>query len=497
MVTTRKGGVPYNGGRHTGEEQTMADSFDLRSWIREQPHKGYVAKLDDDDHFVLETDFATAAVNFYRMDPDPEIVELHIEEKATGEAKFFLHFHPVDRDHSIQLFGEMTQALLAVRSRQRTEVLLCCTAGMTTSFFAERLNQVAQTMGLDWSFSAVSVTEAYEHGRDKAAILIAPQIAYEAERVQQVMGNVPVLKIPTATFAAYDAAGCLEWVRDELAAREQTAEETSAAELVAQADGDGRFLVIAAHASAGEAVIHHRVYNRGAVVSESRVIKRRLTLADITDVIDTQLCTCKAGGKVDAIGIALPGAVRNGYVNIKSTREVNLTDGTDGFVMGDYLSSRYDLPVILCNNANAAALGWQDAHPEYQDVTFYSQATGWAMGGQGHVVGGRLLEGAHGDAGEIRFIVNRFSFSKPLHYNPFNPADVLETVGQVLAMDCATFDPEVVALRCDLLPNMEEVACELDKYVERELQPKLVHVCDYDEHILAGMLARCRNELKA
>lgn len=473
------------------------NTFDLRSWIREQHHKGYAANLDDDNHFLLETEFATAEISFYDMAPDPEIVELRIEERATGEAKFFLHFHPVDREHSIQLFREMVQALLDVGARQRTEVLLCCTAGMTTSFFAERLNQVAEAMGLDWGFSAVSVTEAYEHGHDKAAILIAPQIAYQAERVQKVMGDVPVLQIPTALFAAYDAAGCLEWVRDELSAREKKTKKQNAEEPCACSDGDGRFLVVSVHAASGSVTLHHRVYNRGAVVSESRVKKRRLTLADITDVIDTQLCTCKAGGKVDAIGVALPGAVRNGYLHIKSTREVNLTDGSDGFVIGDYLSDRYDVPVILCNNANAAALGWREANPQYSDVTFYSQATGWAMGGQGHVVGGRLVEGAHGDAGEIRLIVNRFSFSNPLHYNAFDPTDVLETVGQVLAMDCATFDPEVVALRCDLLPDMGEVSDELAKYVPHHLQPRLVHVDDYDECILAGMLVRCRQESKA
>ena len=62
------------------------------------------------------------------------------------------------------------------------------------------------------------------------------------------------------------------------------------------------------------------------------------------------------------------------------------------------------MPVYLCNNANAAALGWREANDGYDDVTFYSQATGWAVGGQGHVVGGRLVEGAHGNAGEVKYI---------------------------------------------------------------------------------------------
>ncbi len=476
----------------------MADeTFDLRGWIREQPHKGYDADLANDDRFVLTTEFATGEVSFYNMEPDPEIVELRIEERQTGETRFFLHFHPVDRDHAIQLFHEMVQTLVSIRDHQRTEVLLCCTAGLTTSFFADRLNQAAEALGLDWTFSAVSVSEAYEHGRDKAAVLVAPQIAYQAERVQKVMGDVPVLPIPTATFAAYDAAGCLEWLRAELEARAAAADKESAAEVDAPAPGDGRFLVVAAHAASGEATLHYRLYDHGTVFAEGRVIKCRLTLADITDVIDTRLCSCRAGGPVDAVGVALPGALQQGRVNLKPTREVNLTDGSDDFVMGDYLSGRYSVPVHLCNNANAAALGWREMHPEYDDVTFYSQATGWAMGGQGHVVGGRLVEGAHGNAGEMRLIANQFRFSRPLHYSAFNPADVLETVGQVLAMDCATFDPQVVALRCDLLPDMDEVADELAKYVPRDEQPELVRVDDYDECILAGMLARCRQRIGA
>jgi hypothetical protein len=227
------------------------------------------------------------------------------------------------------------------------------------------------------------------------------------------------------------------------------------------------------------------------VEEDQKVIKRRLDLADITDVIDTRLCACR-GERIDAVGVALPGTLRDGCVDLGQARDVNLTDGSPDFVMGDYLSARYDVPVYLCNNANAAALGWREAHPEYDNVTFYSQATGWAMGGQGHVVDGRMLEGAHGNAGEIRLVVNRFSYSRPLHYNPFDPVDVLETVGQVLAMDCATFDPQVVALRCDLLPDVEEVATELEKYVPRDIQPKIVLVDDYDECILVGMLARCR-----
>ena len=470
------------------------EPFDFRSWIREQPQRGFVADLSDDDHFVLQTDFATAQINFYAMDPDPEVVEFNIEEKKSGEVRFFLHFHAVERDHAVQLYSEMTQTLVQLRNQESTEVLLCCTAGMTTSFFAQRLNQVAEAMGIDYTFSAVSVNEVYENGQNKAAVLIAPQISYEADRVRMAMGNVPVLAIPTAIFAAYDAGGCVEWLREELRQRSQTAEERAIEQATQGFNSDKRIVVVAVHAATDEVNLHYRLVDHGNVEQERKVIKRWLTLEDITDVIDTQVCICKGGGMVDAIGIALPGALHNGRLDLK-TRNVKLTDGTDDFVLADYLRERYAAPVVLCNNVNAAALGWYAGQDEYESVTFYSQAVGWAVGGQGHVIGGKLVEGAHGNAGEIKYVVDRFSYSHPLHYNPYDPADVIEMVGQMIAMDCATLDPEVVVLRCDLLSNMDEVATELEKYVPRELQPKLVKVRDYNEYILRGVLISCIQQL--
>lgn len=105
----------------------MADeTFDLRGWIRGQRFVGCGADLTDDDHFVFSTDYATARVNFYDMSPDPEIVELYIEEVATGEIKFFLHFHAEEREHATQLFREMMQVLVAFEAEQTTEVLLGC-----------------------------------------------------------------------------------------------------------------------------------------------------------------------------------------------------------------------------------------------------------------------------------------------------------------------------------------------------------------------------------
>ena len=472
------------------------ETFDFRSWMRSQSGP-YEADFSDPDHIRLETDYAVAQVNFYDMDPDPEIVEFHIENKADGETKFFLHFHATEQDHATGLFHEMVEALTALREQQATEVLLCCTAGMTTSFFADRMNQVVQTLGLDWTFSAVSVNEVYEHGADKAAILVAPQIAYMADRIAEVMRDVPVLRIPTATFASYDAAGCVEFVRDELRRRAQETEEQAATQLTCETKSAKRVLAIAVSMDGKGARLHYRLYDHGEITLSETVIKRRVTIRDLTDIIDTQVCSCSGKVNADVVGIAVPGVVRGGWLELAPRRTHDLTLGKNTFDLGGFFSERYDIPILIVNNTNCAALGWYGSQEEAQNVVVYSQPAGWAFGGQGIVLGGHLVEGAHGLAGENKVIVDEFGFSRPLRFNAYNPADVLELVGKVLAMDVATVDPDVVCLSCSLLPNMDEVAAELDKYVPREHQPRLVRVDDYNELILLGVMVYCLEKLKA
>jgi hypothetical protein len=317
------------------------------------------------------------------------------------------------------------------------------------------------------------------------------------------MPEVPVLAIPTATFASYDAAGCLEWLREELASRKKTAEERAIEHVSGDLVNDTRILVIVAHAGPNKVSIRYRLYDCGEVALDREVVKRVLSIADLTDIIDTQVCTCKGGSRADAIGIAIPGAIDDGMFDLGLRTAFDLGEGdladhlrdAREFDMARYFNERYDIPVFFCNNSNAAALGWYASQDEYENVTLHSQATGWAVGGQGNVVNGRLVEGAHGIAGEIRHITDRLQYRHPLHFNAYDPADVLDMVAQMLAVACATYDPEVIALRCDILPEMDEVAEELARYIPRDRQPKLVHVDNYNECILLGMMLVCLQKL--
>ncbi|MBY4797657.1 ROK family protein [Collinsella sp. AGMB00827] len=97
-----------------------------------------------------------------------------------------------------------------------------------------------------------------------------------------------------------------------------------------------------------------------------------------------------------AVGIGVPGPIMGDVVE----RAVNL--GWNGMPLGRVVKAELGLPVSLLNDANAAALGevWMggDAEGMGGNAVFVTLGTG--VGG-GIIVGGRIMNGDHGCAGEI------------------------------------------------------------------------------------------------
>src|ERR1035438_7991381 len=97
------------------------------------------------------------------------------------------------------------------------------------------------------------------------------------------------------------------------------------------------------------------------------------------------------------IGVGVPGFIRikEGYI----TNSNNLPYLED-FPVRDEISRRLGTPVVLENDANAAALGekWMGAGKEVDDLVLLTLGTG--IGG-GIISGGRVLRGCVGMAGEL------------------------------------------------------------------------------------------------
>jgi glucokinase len=123
---------------------------------------------------------------------------------------------------------------------------------------------------------------------------------------------------------------------------------------------------------------------------------REPVLADIAGNIASLRSRLGEDGLV-GVGIGVPG-----FIDIEKGVIVGSHNllGFDGFPVRDELTKRVGRPVILENDANAAALGekWMGAGKHVNDLVLLTLGTG--IGG-GIIAGGRVLHGFVGMAGEL------------------------------------------------------------------------------------------------
>jgi len=126
---------------------------------------------------------------------------------------------------------------------------------------------------------------------------------------------------------------------------------------------------------------------------------------EIVRALVTAAQECKAtvaveGGVISAVSVVVPGTVNlcDGVV-VKAPNVPSL----DGFRLGAALESELEWPVILENDANAAALGemWRGAGQGYRTLICVTLGTG--VGG-GIILDGNLWRGVDGSAAEIGHI---------------------------------------------------------------------------------------------
>lgn len=120
-------------------------------------------------------------------------------------------------------------------------------------------------------------------------------------------------------------------------------------------------------------------------------------LGDICDSLDAKLVEKGISlDEIEGVGIGLPGPVLDDGTVLQC---VNLGWGT--FNVAEKLSAMFhDIKVKAGNDANVAALGeaWKGGGKDYDDIVMITLGTG--VGG-GVVIGGKIITGYNGGAGEI------------------------------------------------------------------------------------------------
>ena len=490
---------------------------EFRDFVLAQEIEGCAIAQVDDEHIEITGEGAVAAVNFYCFDDMPEVVELRIADANDAEdVRFFLHFELEDLARAKELFAEMAEALREQEHFDTRRVLLCCTAGLTTTMFAAKLQEAADTLSLDYEFMAMPLAQAKTEGASFDAILLAPQVGYQRAEVAAAFPAVPVVPVPAKIFAAYDAGAALKLVMHLLSDNTVfPSDDGSSLRLARDMKNDYRIMVIAVVGRPKNTWMGWRVYDRGEVTAFGSVVKAKHDLRDVEDLLGSVHLQGVDVSKLDAVGIAVPGVVNRGSVADRG-EDRQVFD----YELGRRLAKRYGTKVFVDNNANAAAVGCYVSQDEYDSVVLHTQQTGYPIGGQGIVVDGHLLKGRKNYAGELGALFAAVH-SAPLlgseHVSrlkesardggmgertkelPWSPEGMRALVAPILAADVSLLAPDAIYVAVDLLDDMGALReAMLPFFAGQELYlPDLIHVTDYRARIALGELALCVQKLNA
>ena len=469
----------------------MADTSKMvtayRDWILSYGIEGVSVQAGERGNVVLKGEGIDGWVNFYDMDGQT-VVELRLEKVSDGSSLFFLHFELEDLDRARRQFAEMASVLERSLLQDPVRVLLCCTCGMTTTFFASKLNDLASEFDLGFDFSAKPIEGALEKDESFDVILLAPQVGHRLKEVQAALPGVMAIELPASVFGSYDAKGALRLLMEVV--QQQRTVAKNDLRFAREFDHTKSVLGISYVVRYDEPTISYVVLDKGEERLRGMLVRAEL---DLDSIIDDLLEVLNDNGcpidSLDAVGIAVPGVVYHGEALVQRSGDDIQVD------VASYLSERLRLPVFVDNNATAAAAGCYVSQQEWDDLVFHAQPIGDLACDEGYVLDGRPRIGLNGFGGNMRYLADRFALSVDLRDASWRYDGMRELTACYLGSVICTIAPKAIFVWCDLLPDMSDLHDELARIVPEESIPELIPVADYDGLTLMGELALCLQRL--
>ena len=455
----------------------------FKEWVLMQDQANYKIRLDSHNAniIVIETNYSYSEVTFNTMN----IIELSVTNTFTNEIEFYLHFQMKTMKHAIELFHEMLESIHKLIHRPITKILLSCSGGMTTSFFAEKMNEAAKLLYLNFEVSATGYNQLYNVGGDYDVIMLAPQISYMHAKVQEILKDQVVIKIPPQVFAKYDVGKTLGIIRDAMDQRKASQiEPTAPISLFKAVHNDVKILTLSLFRNSNRGHIAYRVYGeQNDILLDNEIIKSNVVIQDIFDVLDTVFLKYK---DLNVIGISTPGIINDGFV---SSSNVN---GFGDIDLYNILTQRYQQSFIITNDVNTAAVGYYASQDRYSSITFLFQPTSF-YAGAGTIINGQLIKGRLHLAGEVQYLPLNLSNDK-LILNK-TPEGAIELVAKTILSIISVISPDAIILSCVLIPQVHELKKELERYVPAQYVPDIIKVEDIQEYILLGLMILCARSL--
>ena len=451
---------------------------DYFSWIISREHAGYTVEEENGD-LRLKTEYATGEINYVDM-MGYHIIEMKITLPDKEEDQFYLHFELLEEERAKELYLEMEEVLLDLRSRQNTRVLICCSGGLTSSYFADKLKDAAQLLNKQYEFEAAFYDSLYEVGPDFDIVLLAPQISYMQTEAKKALSGQRVAVIPTRIFGTYDASALLELLEDEdFLPRKKEVPFYPKEEV--QGDLDRNILSIVVSYEKKSVRMFIRCYEGKNTISDHEVIKKHLKYEDVYDFLAVVHHEQKLD-KLDMIVCTLPMDISEGIVDrVVGTKHIKVD-------LKQEMENAFHVPVALLNGTDAALLGYYQAHPECANVTLHEHRYYGTMK-EAILREGKLVSRKNNLVGEIQLTEDILHHGNDLTHKK-ETKDIVKGMANILVNNIVHSGPERIVIVCPLTPNMEQIRDRIARVIPMERIPELVYLSDDEllEYIHTGSL---------
>ena len=395
----------------------------------------------DQNKIILETKYGVANVIFYKFN----IIELNVISKIDQESCFFLHFQMNNINHAINLFYEMVECLKTLIKKPKIKILLCCSGGLTTTYFAYKIDEAIQLFALDYEIAATGYNELFKKGEQYDVKEILNLVDQELIKKRIKNGQVQLLSIRNKTITFHRKILCISLFRNR-----------------------------------NRIHIAYRLYqSQSDIIVNNETIKQRITIQDIYDVIDTVLLNYPG---IEVIGFSTPGIVNNGFA---TTASIN---GFDDMNYKKLFTSKYSQKFIITNDVNTAAIGYHATQNQYSSIVLLFQPMS-TKAGAGIIIDNKLINGKHNVAGEMKYLpVNLLEKGANVYKTP---EDIIKIVKYISLSIISVIGPEAIVIFCSLLPNIEDLENELKTVLPQEYIPRLIKIDDIQEYIFLGQTIIC------
>lgn len=90
------------------------------------------------------------------------------------------------------------------------KILLCCSAGMSTSLLVTKMKKSAEERKIDSKIWAISIDEITRITENPDVILLGPQIKYHRQEIEEQITNIPIDVIPMVDYGTLNGEKVLD-----------------------------------------------------------------------------------------------------------------------------------------------------------------------------------------------------------------------------------------------------------------------------------------------